>query len=678
MGGSLEIDPAEPRGDRPASAEVFVLASATAVARTERSSGTESPGVGVQESPWLCGAVPEPGTEAWDLEQALREYEAYRRGDLRPAVEVFASELGELHLAGLEREPERCAVTHVRRGDGAVSPVVAGPFQKVQLVSGWLSFRGAFEELAANPPRMIVRGQWRHFRPTFGCHLLGIVEISAHKAVLLIAYGESFAAVYVDPEDLHVLHVGVSQGLRELDVDAHLRLARITRRRRVRQRPTRSSSASARRKIPKKVQREHERIVYGKEVDVGDGPSVLDVLMHCFAGLTKRASEAVNRAAGERARGIRRVPDVLAALLSLRVTSDPIGRVKDLAALLNAADHDLQITPKKLGEVFRLLHRTGTVLLDRVSRGIWRLRLIGLDDPRSAHHQALLAETGTCFSPPRSYAEASKETASAPTGSKAEATIHPTPSPSSGEGGPRPWDQAASELLSRLEIEHESVSSRFAEVLHAARGGTPQSAQTESATLVARVHEKLTQMTALDVAARLDAGLEIMEAMASVAETMGDGSLVRDAKLVSGGLREALAACDAEGLGASVEGDLGVAVLDVGDADEEKPAEVSQRAVDVLTQSVSRVAAPLDHEVGDHQRSAAASTVAPNGEDDEVEEAAANIGPPAGGEPKDLAGDGGDTVQEHAETGTKQPCPADGVDRTRTEIIDSKPRGPPQ
>ena len=330
------------------------------------------------------GEAPSPSPEALDrcLEKALAELRAYRAGTLEAQVTVTSSPFGELLLGGSLERTDRCVVTLVRAGDRAVAPVVVRKTAEAILLFDEFSADGTLAEIATVPPRVHADGSTRYFRATYGHYLVGIIELSAQRAVLLVALEEQFAILYVDPIRQVLLHAGVALALREIDLASHLRLDGATRRRR----PPHSPAPRPRR-VPITVRRQHARLAYGHQL-ADDVPPLDKLLERCADYLSSRVKLQRDWA--------RRVLRVIFRLRR-RGAYNLEGRVSELTTRLNAADPSLGIRPRQLSVVLRELERIGTILVYRPTPKTWVIRVEGLEDPSSPHHRALMSEIPGAF-----------------------------------------------------------------------------------------------------------------------------------------------------------------------------------------------------------------------------------------------------------------------------------------
>jgi hypothetical protein len=102
---------------------------------------------------------------------------------------------------------------------------------------------------------------------------------------------------------------------------------------------------------------------------------------------------------GPRHRGKRAVMAFIDLLITLGLMrcGDLCGRASDIIKQIRRCIPDVDISAAKLGEVLKLLHATGTCLIERPTQRTWRIRLAELDDVKGALHQAFCEETPTHF-----------------------------------------------------------------------------------------------------------------------------------------------------------------------------------------------------------------------------------------------------------------------------------------
>lgn len=328
------------------------------------------------------------------IDRVLGEYEQHRTGRLKLLQTIDDRGKGVLYSCGDETSAP-WAIAYVRRLDRAVMPLAVGGYRHVRELAGMLSEQDLADESRWSPPRVLLDGAPRTFQPTYGRYLLGIAR-SGERVVMLVAIGEQVGVLLLDDPMSRpsVLFIGSTLGLRDLDVDqlaALRRPAKSSRRRRPRKRSVVSAS----------TQVHHLRIAVGEEFETGDGPAVPEVVEICFDALADRTIDAARGGVGGgvRVRGVSFVRPVLRAIyrLGLHGSLDLCGRISELHRQLTQADPSLDLTAAQLGQAIKLLESTGCCLVMRMSERIWKIRVVGLSDPRSKLHLQLCKETGGRF-----------------------------------------------------------------------------------------------------------------------------------------------------------------------------------------------------------------------------------------------------------------------------------------
>ncbi len=328
------------------------------------------------------------------IDRVLGEYEQHRTGRLNLLQTIDDRGKGVLYSCGDETSAP-WAIAYVRRADRAVMPLAVGGYRHVCELAGMLSEQDLADESRWSPPRVLLDGAPRTFQPTYGRYLLGIAR-SGERVVMLVAIGEQVGVLLLDDPMSRpsVLFIGSTLGLRDLDVDqlaALRRPAKSSRRRGPRKRPVVSAS----------TQVHHLRIAVGEEFETGDGPAVPEVVEICLDALADRTIDAARGSVGGgvRVRGVSFVRPVLRAIyrLGLHGSLDLCGRISELHRQLTQADPSLDLTAAQLGQAIKLLERTGCCLVMRMSERIWKIRVVGLSDPRSKLHLQLCKETGGRF-----------------------------------------------------------------------------------------------------------------------------------------------------------------------------------------------------------------------------------------------------------------------------------------
>lgn len=331
------------------------------------------------------GATANGEPDSWLIEQAVQEYEAYCAGRLDMSVDAIEALGGQIQRCGSLEDEAHWTIAYVRDEDEAVLPLAVG--ERAQSLDQFARLDRAdvpiWDRRYFPPPVVVVDGAPRHFRPARGRFLVGVAQLS-RRAVLLVAAGESLAVVHVAGQARAVLFRGRPLSFREIDVDAMLRSQPS--------RGTRRLEAPLAVRPPAAVRAQHLRIVGAVPVDVGEGPSIASVLEYGFGALARRA-EAVKLAS--KRKGKTRVREVLDALYQalLAGCDDFEGMAGEVLSQLRALGPELDLTSAVFADVLRLLHATGTCLVERPTPRRWRINLVGLTDPRSPLHRRFCAET---------------------------------------------------------------------------------------------------------------------------------------------------------------------------------------------------------------------------------------------------------------------------------------------
>lgn len=327
-------------------------------------------------------------SDDWFIDQAVAEYEAYCAGELRPSVNLLEAPEGEVQYCGRVEDRSRWTVAYVRAADRVVTPLAVGDFEHVRATFTRLDRAKARIENPDlfPPPAALVGGVRYQFRAVQGCSLVGVVQVGK-AAVLLSALGERLAVVYLEGKKKVVLDVKPPLGLRVVDVDRMLRFHR----------PATSTVG-----IPvhpsTAIQAHHIRIVRGVPVHVGAGPSISEVLRSCFEDLVRRVE--AQRKPRQKLKGKTKLRKVLGVLLKLGRLgcNDLVGLGSEIIAEIKGHVPEFDITAEALADVLNLLRATKTCLIERGEKErIWRIRLVGLNDPRSDLHVRLCKETKGCF-----------------------------------------------------------------------------------------------------------------------------------------------------------------------------------------------------------------------------------------------------------------------------------------
>lgn len=190
-------------------------------------------------------------------------------------------------------------------------------------------------------------------RPLGGGRALGVIECD-DRALLLGQVAGRLVLVLVQGA-AHVLIC--TAGVRDLGVvavDAHMENL-----------PPRRPARGA---PPAQVRQHHERITQGREL----GQETSDAICMALQRLGLRVALAMDPARfGLRHRGKRAVMAFIDLLVTLGLLhcGDLCGRVSDIIKQIGRHIPDLEISAAKLGEVLKLLHATGTCLIEKPASG---------------------------------------------------------------------------------------------------------------------------------------------------------------------------------------------------------------------------------------------------------------------------------------------------------------------
>lgn len=325
-------------------------------------------------------------TDDWLISQAVAEYEAYRAGTLRPSVRVLEAPDGELQYCGIPEDKSRWTVSFVRGEDRVVTPLAVGSFEHVCATFRRLDRAQAkIEDRDLFPPPVARLGAGVHqFRATQGRSLVGVAQ-AGKAALLLCAIGEQLAVVYLENSARVVLDIKPPLGLREVDADRMLGFHQLAL-------PKEGGAAKV--QPSSAIAAQHAQIVHGVSVDVGRGPALPEVLEACFLDIQRRAWS--RRRTGEKFRGRTKLRPVLEVLLKLCLAGcgDLVGRTGELIAVIKEQVPEFEISNDAFADVLNLMLDTRTCLIARKrNERIWRVRLSGMRDPRSALHAQLCKET---------------------------------------------------------------------------------------------------------------------------------------------------------------------------------------------------------------------------------------------------------------------------------------------
>jgi hypothetical protein len=352
----------------------------------------------------------------WFIDQAVKEHEALQAGSLDVFANSTAAPGGEIEYCGSLDDQAHWTAAYVRAEDEALLPLAVGPLERVlaNITRIDRADTPIWDPRVLPPPVVVIDGARQHFRPARGRYLVGVVT-TERRAVLLAAVGETLAVVHLDGKSRTVLFRGSLFSFREIDVDALLGAARGTAPPKV-VRP------------PSSVRSHHARIVGRLPVDVGDGPAIPEVLWYCFDDLRRRAVVAPRAHPRQRRKGKTKVEVVVRALYEAGLVGcgNFEGLSGEILEQLKVFCPALEISAEVFADVLRLLLAAKTSIVEHPSPRIWRIRLVGLNDPRSPLHRQFCKETVGLYKhePPRTV-----PTDPLPTSSTARPTNPPPTSP---------------------------------------------------------------------------------------------------------------------------------------------------------------------------------------------------------------------------------------------------------
>lgn len=344
------------------------------------------------------------------VDQVLVEYQAYCTGQLSERLGTTEAPDGAVEYCGDEDDPAYWAICYVRASDGVVRPLVVG--QRAQVLTEFRAMdrRGMpfWDAHLFPPPVAVIGGHEYPFKAARGRHLLGVVRLE-RQAVLLAAADDRLVAVLLADGVATPFPLGRPQALREVDIDLLRAFSRPTTA------ATTKPPDDPLRPSPR-TKAHHIRIVPGRKVELGDGPTVAEVLKAAFADIEARATTPPTKsprgkqtaAAGKAASpaaatkrptliGKRAAPLVLEYLrrMALRGCGDLVGLTGDIIRAIQALCEDFKITSEAFADALKRIASTGTCLIGPRESGdrIWEIKLAGLNDPTSAHHIRLCRET---------------------------------------------------------------------------------------------------------------------------------------------------------------------------------------------------------------------------------------------------------------------------------------------
>lgn len=356
------------------------------------------------------------------LAEVAAELEAYRRGSPGVIVDYGALPGGGWILCG-GREDESCWNAAYVRTNRAVLPLAVGSYDQVrQKLGGILGERIAvWDPERFPPPTVRVDGVAYHFTAARGRRLIGVVECK-RGAVVLAAVDGGIAVIDFAGRRRFIRHAGHPLSLREIDIDKLRRLDR----------PGHDAEPVTPRRLSRSIRAEHHRIVHGTLVDVGDGPSISEVIRVYFKELAQRAL-ALAPLAGKELKGQTRVEYVAeyigkAAALGL---GNLVGRISKLHATIKEHFPEFDISLALFADALTLLEAVGSsvIPLRRPHQRMRRLNLEGLSNPHSRAHRRLCRETRSRHPPGATTQHAGDAAAAGRSATTAQEKSATTPSP---------------------------------------------------------------------------------------------------------------------------------------------------------------------------------------------------------------------------------------------------------
>lgn len=311
------------------------------------------------------------------VEAVVDEYTSLGRGRRRASVGSVRLDGGAVEICG---DVNGGSLTFVRDDGALVVLDLGSPPQAVDRFG--VLHRGRKRYWEAEPVSVQFGGTRRFFRPLGGGRALGVVEYD-DQAVVLGQVNGRLVLVHVQGAKRLLISTAGPQGLGVVDVDAHVELL-----------PPRAARGTP--TLPSPTRQQHARIHQGRELSQESS----DVICMALQRLGLRATVVVDPARfGPRHRGKRAVMAFIDLLITLGLMrcGDLCGRASDIIKQIRRYIPDVDISAAKLGEVLKLLHATGTCLIERPTERTWRIRLAELDDVKGALHQAFCEETPTHF-----------------------------------------------------------------------------------------------------------------------------------------------------------------------------------------------------------------------------------------------------------------------------------------
>ena len=275
-----------------------------------------------------------------------------RDGRARPRHRVEA-ELGAVEFCG---EEGRATLTFVRHEK--ITLLAVGTLEEtVEFFEEKQRDRGRSPQFSwaatARPAGAVWGGELRGFRPLGSGRVLGV--IGRGKAALVLGLvGRNCVVVLVEARRRTVLCVSPWEQLGVVDVDTYLQLV-------PRKRPALQVSAQ----------------------DASD---------RICAGLRALAARAMTPGS-EQHRGKKSVRHFIEVLLLLAQAGcgDLVGRACDIVDEIERYLPDEVLCARQVGRVLALLEGAGTVLVERPTLRMWRIRLADLQSPSSAIYKAVCA-----------------------------------------------------------------------------------------------------------------------------------------------------------------------------------------------------------------------------------------------------------------------------------------------
>lgn len=374
-------------------------------------------------------------SDIWCIDQAVTEYKALQTGSLDVFADSTAAPGGEIEYCGREDDAAHWTASYVRAEDGALLPLAVGPLERVLLNVTRIDRADTpiWDPRVLPPPVVVIDGARRHFRPARGRFLVGAVT-TERRSILLVAVGEALAVVHVGGESRAVLFRGSPFSFREIDVDGLLGSRRGTDQPAPRPKAVRPSAL---------VRNHHARIVGRLPVEVGDGPAIPEVLWCGFQDLARRAAVAPRVHAKQKRKGKTKLEVVVRALYEAGLVGcgNFEGLSGEIFVQLKAVCPGLEVSAEVFADVLRLLLAAKSCIIEHPTPRIWRICLVGLNDPRSPLHRQFCKETvGLYKHEPGTARAASTSSSSTPSSSRPDADERAAPMQP--PGAPSPHDHS--------------------------------------------------------------------------------------------------------------------------------------------------------------------------------------------------------------------------------------------